>query len=168
MNLIQTSEGILQQLKELLQTLTKEQYCSTLDVFSGASIGQHTRHILEFYEALATFETTVCYDERNRDKRLEEDTAFAIKFIGSLKSTIHNLDMDKEVVHVAGFGKEQNYIANEVKSSIGREMIYAVEHAVHHMAIIKIGLITNWPTIKIAQNFGVADSTVRYKEKCAH
>lgn len=167
MNLIQTSESILQQLKELLQLLTKEQYSATLDIFSGASIGQHTRHILEFYQSLTNSEQSVCYDDRKRDHQLEIDAQAAIGAIEKIVEALEELDPNHEVLHKATFGRGDNDVINEVKSSIGREIIYAVEHAVHHMAIIKIGLITNWPGIKIDQNFGVADSTVRFKEKCA-
>lgn len=167
MSLIQTSESILQQLKELLQNLSDEQYSSTLDVFSGASIGQHTRHILEFYETLCLSASEVCYDNRKRDHRLEQDVAFTCAFIDQLRIMLPELDENRLVKHKAAFGKGKQVQLNTVESSMGRELIYAVEHAVHHMAIIKIGIITNWPSVKIAKNFGVADSTVRYKEQCA-
>ena len=45
----QFSVAILSQLEEVVEQLTNDSYCNTMEVFSGASIGQHIRHILEFY-----------------------------------------------------------------------------------------------------------------------
>ncbi len=39
----------LLELKELLQKLSEEQYSRPSEILSGASIGQHLRHVLEFY-----------------------------------------------------------------------------------------------------------------------
>jgi hypothetical protein len=52
----------------------------------------------------------------------------------------------------------------KIKSSLERELAYNIEHAIHHMAIIKIALKTLFPKVKLADNFGVAYSTVRYQE----
>jgi hypothetical protein len=45
-----------------------------------------------------------------------------------------------------------------------RELTYNIEHAVHHMAIIKIGIreVANYVTLPA--DFGIAASTIRYKE----
>lgn len=51
--------------------------------------------------------------------------------------------------------------AQIIESTIGREVMYAFDHAVHHMAIIKIGLIENFPDKTIDVNLGIAPSTVR-------
>ena len=47
-----------------------------------------------------------------------------------------------------------------VESTLERELVYNIEHAVHHMAMIKIGLRQIAPEILIDKNFGVAQSTV--------
>jgi hypothetical protein len=40
--------------------------------------------------------------------------------------------------------------------------VYNVEHAIHHMALIKVGLKEVCPAVKIPADFGVAVSTVKY------
>jgi hypothetical protein len=45
-----------------------------------------------------------------------------------------------------------------------RELVYNIEHAVHHMAIMKIGIREIASYVKLPSDFGVAASTVRYKE----
>jgi len=51
-----------------------------------------------------------------------------------------------------------------VETTAMRELVYNIEHAVHHMAIIKIGVreIANY--IELPLDFGIAASTIRYQE----
>ena len=51
-----------------------------------------------------------------------------------------------------------------INSSVERELAYNIEHAIHHMAIIKIAVNTVFPRVQLPQNFGVAYSTVRYQK----
>ena len=52
-----------------------------------------------------------------------------------------------------------------IQSSFYRELAYNIEHAIHHMALIKIGVRALRETIKLPDYFGVASSTVRYQLK---
>ena len=56
----------------------------------------------------------------------------------------------------------------EIETNIGRELAYNIEHAVHHMAILKIGLAIVAPEVKVPEGFGVAVSTLRYKREQVH
>jgi hypothetical protein len=58
----------LLQLKELLQVMKKEDFNRKTEILSGSSIGQHIRHILEFYLLLVSgsFSGTISYDKRQR------------------------------------------------------------------------------------------------------
>lgn len=82
------------QLRALLQNINKDNYIQKADVLSGASIGQHIRHILEFYLLLVSgsFSGTISYDQRQRDIQLEENLPFAIKTIDNLLLGIDTLD----------------------------------------------------------------------------
>jgi len=55
----------------------------------------------------------------------------------------------------------------KVDTTFNRELLYAIEHTVHHMAIIKIGMLLNYPNVTVPENFGVAESTIQYKTSCA-
>ena len=166
MNIIYPSSQICTQLSSLLKQLTDEQYEHTLEVFSGASIGQHTRHIIEFYQCLLAQKDKnyVCYDERKRDIRLETSVEFSVDVLTSIANEINMLKEDKTLTLKGELAGEMN----EFPSSLSRELLYALEHAVHHMAIIKIGILLNVPSVKIPTDFGVAESTIRYrKDQCA-
>jgi hypothetical protein len=55
-----------------------------------------------------------------------------------------------------------------VQSTIGRELIYNIEHTIHHLAIVKIALKSSIPGMHLPEHFGVAPSTIRYRqEACA-
>ena len=72
----QSAVELSNQLCSLLTQLSEEQYQAPLDLFNGSSIGQHTRHIIEFYQCLnASFqqEVSVCYEERKRNLAIECD-----------------------------------------------------------------------------------------------
>ena len=53
----------------------------------------------------------------------------------------------------------------EVKSSFERELLYCLDHAIHHQALIKIGLKELELSHLVSPDFGVAYSTLRYRAR---
>jgi uncharacterized damage-inducible protein DinB len=165
----QVAKENLLQLKELLQNIDQPAYNATPKVLSGSSVGQHMRHVLEFYLLLVSgsFSGTISYDKRQRDKRIESDVDFALKTVEHLLAGIDTLDVDMDVkfdadYSVAGQGDKH------LNSSVGRELAYCIEHSIHHQALIKAGLIALGLSNLTNNNFGVAYSTIRYRNKpCA-
>jgi RNA-binding protein YhbY len=54
----------------------------------------------------------------------------------------------------------------EIESNYTRELLYNLEHSIHHQALIKVAILQN-NSIIIDENFGVAHSTIEYRKKCA-
>ncbi|MCK5730569.1 MAG: hypothetical protein KAH68_05815, partial [Draconibacterium sp.] len=48
------AEENLMQIKQLLESIKTENYRQQIDTLSNSTIGQHIRHILEFYRLLVT------------------------------------------------------------------------------------------------------------------
>jgi len=160
-----TAKENLMQLKNLLQSISLEDYSRKTDILSGSTIGQHIRHIVEFYLLLVTgsFTGTISYDKRERDKRIETDPGFAIDTIDNVVKGIETLDETSPVIFEADYsttGTSENRIA----SSVGRELAYCIEHSIHHQALIKAALIIHGSAGVTDKNFGVAYSTIRYRE----
>ena len=51
-----------------------------------------------------------------------------------------------------------------IATTANRELVYNIEHAVHHMAIMKIGVREVAPYVKLSPDFGIAASTIRYND----
>lgn len=166
---IQASQALLSDLKIVLSDLDAPAYAGAQDVLSGASVGQHVRHLLEFYQCLLgqALSGRVNYSLRIRELQLEQSSAYAIEICEDLICQLQylegdqalTLDMDDLDAHSAPVA---------VPSSLSRELIYCIEHAIHHMAIIKIGIMLQNPRFCLPEGFGVAPSTIRYRSsQCA-
>ncbi len=153
------SKNLLEELKQVINQLDIQSYSSTLELLSGSTVGQHTRHILEFYQCfIESFSSgEVDYDLRKRNLLIETSPNFACEIIDIINKTLTD-SSDKKIMLKFSNGDDHQYIS----SSVERELVYNIEHAIHHMAIIKIAIKNNFPAINLPQNFGVAPSTVKY------
>jgi len=156
--------GLLMQLQDLLERLTDEQYVRQIKLLSNATLGQHTRHIIEFFQELNTgyISGKVNYDKRKRDYRIETSRSCAID---SLASVISLLDKkDRKLVLSIDYSND-NEEPGAVETNYSRELVYNLEHTVHHMALLRIGVNTV-STIMLPEEFGVAISTLKHRNAC--
>jgi hypothetical protein len=154
-------KSLLGQLEEMLARLTDEQYSRPIALLSNASIGQHTRHIIEFFvELFLGYDTgTVNYDRRKRDLRIEKSRNYARQIIQAVAVFLdYN---DKTLLLEGDFG--EGGVA--VTTNFHRELVYNMEHTVHHMALLRIG-VNAVSTMTLPDHFGVALSTLNYRKAC--
>lgn len=160
--LIQSIKNNLSENIELLRQLTNDEFTQQNPELSNATIGEHMRHIIELFGCLLENYDygLINYDDRKRDILLQTDKNEAItileKYILELVkpnkplSLTHNCFSPIELL-------QTNYF---------RELIYNLEHSIHHQALIKVAL-HSLPHIKIPSSFGVAPSTLEYRKQCA-
>ena len=155
----------LEELYILLDQLSEEYYTKSFSVLSDATIGQHFRHIIEFYIELekGISKGVISYDERKRDMRLETELPYTKLEIKRIIDFVKNTTNDKAIKVKADYG-EQTKNDLILESSLYRELAFTLEHTVHHMAIFKSALILE--NIKLSENFGIAASTKRYRNTC--
>ena len=160
----------LDDLRIYLSVIDPVNYQSPLDVLSGSTIGQHTRHIIEFYnclleQSLNSNEPVINYAKRKRDHRIESEPDHALSYVDVIIEKLNELDADQLcLLNCAEHGQEDLM----VNSTIGRELIYNIEHTIHHLAIVKIALKKIMPGIALPEHFGVAPSTIRHRQEvCA-
>jgi uncharacterized damage-inducible protein DinB len=168
MTLQQSSEMILSQLSELLEKMNPAQYKSPVESLSGSSIGSHVRHILEFYECLVRGleDCAVDYDSRSRTLLLETDVEFALTVLKKIIKTINSVHSDHKLKLKVDLSTGNNPVT--IHTTFNRELVYNIEHAIHHMAIIKIGVSLAYPALHLDKYFGIAYSTIKYKTQlCA-
>ncbi|MEO6169174.1 MAG: hypothetical protein ABIO46_05010, partial [Chitinophagales bacterium] len=89
------------------------------------------------------FSTQVMLNIIQQIERQEEDLSLSLKLDVSLNDAVQQ----------------------EMQTTYYRELAYNIEHAIHHMAIIKMAVLIYFLNIKVEENFGVAYSTIRYREK---
>ena len=163
MQLEKATLHIFKQLEDVLSGISPVQYKRPLEILHNATIGQHVRHSLEMFICLhAGYELQeVNYDNRKRDKALEENKDEAFDTLITLSNQINKPD---KPLFVCQQNWEDDDKPESYHSSYYRELVYCLEHAVHHMAIIKIGLKIAAPALELPEGFGVAASTLKYKK----
>ncbi|MGB0522601.1 MAG: hypothetical protein ACPGJS_06560 [Flammeovirgaceae bacterium] len=157
--------GLLEQLKDLIHQLDQEQYTVPLAVLSQSTIGQHYRHCLEFFDCMLQGLDTgvIAYDKRQREERLNVDMEYVLERIDAI--IYHISTAEDQPIEL-----EASYPCSEVtgvriNTSLLRELHYNIEHLVHHMAIIKIGVKENFKHVALNPSFGISESTIAYHQQ---
>lgn len=166
MELKKAANRILDQLILLISTLNDKEYTQPLIVLSNATLGQHIRHTLEFFICLKNGMNValINYDKREHDKTIEKDRKIALSIINEISEFLEQFHTDEELLLELSYGENEEEVS-QIKSNFSRELAYNIEHGVHHMAIIKIGALALRPTLELPTDFGVASSTLRYRNK---
>ncbi|MFN3529290.1 MAG: DinB family protein [Bacteroidia bacterium] len=156
----------LRQLQQWLESLDAPTYSALPLGLLGASMGKHCRHIIEFYQQL--FETppgeAVNYDKRERNLLLEQAPNEAAMALESIIQRILDGVNDQALTLEGELTKHTTPFA----TSLGRELLYAYEHAVHHMALMRVASHAAFPHLTFPPNFGVAYATLQHRKKtCA-
>jgi hypothetical protein len=164
MQLAQAANHILYQLSGVVEQINEHDFCKS-SASLNATIGQHLRHTLEFFVCLQQGyeQGIVNYDKRVHDKVMEADKLVALNKIHLLQGFINSHPENKPLTLEIGYlpDSEKSVV---VPSNYLRELVYNIEHAVHHMAIMKIGIKEVAGYIALPSDFGIAVSTLRYKE----
>lgn len=165
MNLNKACCNILSQLTDLIQQITEQDFTRPVDSLGNSTIGQHLRHTLEFFICLEQgFEAgLVNYDKRAHDKLIESDKFIALSALNKINEFIIAQQADKALKLEAGYDLDKEEFVT-INTSFLRELVYNIEHAVHHMAIMKIGIREVAPYVKLSHDFGIAASTIRWQE----
>jgi uncharacterized damage-inducible protein DinB len=163
MTLASVAIKILNQLRDLVVQIHESDFTKSLASLSGSTIGQHVRHTLEFFLCLETGYKcgVVNYDKRAHDKAIETDKRLAMSTVTHIVDWISLIDEHRDIRLKVGYDKHSDeYIS--VHTNTLRELIYNIEHAVHHMAIIKIAVREMSPYVSLGPDFGIAASTIRF------
>jgi len=160
--LVASLNKILSELTDLLGQLTDEMYSEPCAELSNATIGEHTRHIIEMFLCLLRqYESGIVnYDLRERNCQIQTDTKFAGSAIEYIQN---NLEKENKKIDL------QQIIECEeirIESNYKRELLYNLEHCIHHQALIKVAIL-KCRSATISDNFGVARSTIEYRNQCA-
>jgi hypothetical protein len=157
------------ELRVLLENLSDNQLTLPLDVLNGSTMGMHLRHILEFYQCLFTSlaDGNLNYDLRKRDREMERNKKHCLSCIETLLTKLEEAQVDQPICLTADYSLDTEGRKITIGTTFFRELLYNVEHCVHHLAIIKIGIRELDPMMMVDKNLGVAASTIRNNNLCA-
>jgi hypothetical protein len=166
--LLASLDEVLAQGERLLQSLSDSQYAAKLPE-AGASIGAHYRHSLEHFQLMfeAVQQPAIDYDSRARDGALENERLLAVSLTHDFRHATRFLSPTQleRAIEVRCQTSYNDAAPSTASSTFGREVMYAVSHAMHHYALI--ALICRLRKIPVPQNFGMAPSTLRYLRQSA-
>ena len=160
--LIPSLNKTLNELELLLNQLSNDDFTLPCKSLSNSTIGEHTRHIIEMFQCLENQyeDGEVNYDKRNRDYRIQTDTDFAQQCIAEIKNQLEKENKTLVLQQIVD-GEELR-----IESNYFRELLYNLEHCIHHQALIKVAVL-QLEHLQIDEDFGVARSTIEYRKQCA-
>jgi uncharacterized damage-inducible protein DinB len=159
----------LQQGELLLADISDEAYVRKVVVAFDASIGGHYRHCLDHFNILleAAAAGDLDYDHRERGTLVENDRFAALNATRELRAAYEKLNPDflARQLNVTCKTRYAMGSSQVSPSTVGREVMYAVAHAVHHYALI--GVMAGIMGVKLPAGFGVAPSTLKHQQQTA-
>jgi hypothetical protein len=105
----------------------------------------------------------VKYEKRKRDLRIETDRVFAKSLLQDIYTRLNR--PDKALFLEAAYDEHSEEILS-ISTNYYREIAYNLEHTVHHMALIRVG-INEVSDIALPAGYGVASSTIKFRNACA-
>lgn len=148
------------ELVALLTQLSDTQFVMPCAALSNATIGEHSRHIIEMFGCLDLGYSlgTLNYDLRARNLMMQTNTEFAIQNLLLLEE---NLVKDNKKLFLEIVKDHQKTV---VETNYERELWYNFDHCIHHQALIKVAVLM-LENIRLAPDFGVAPATIEYRNQ---
>lgn len=149
----------------LLAQLRDQDYGRKVAVAFNASIGEHYRHCLDHFRSLldSAVDGDLNYDHRQRGTLIESDRFAALNATRELRENYERLD-PMLLMRSLGVTCRTSYATSGSQASpstVGREIMYAVAHAVHHYALISV--MCGVMGFTMPAGFGVAPSTLKHR-----
>jgi len=165
MQLITACGAILDQLEGVVTQISSEDFAKPSPALSNSTVGQHLRHTVEFFLCLENGfrEGIINYDKRAHDRIIETDKFLALTAIRRIKDFVVSTNIDVALKLDVGYERDSEDCVT-IQTNYFRELTYNIEHAVHHMALIKIGVREVASYVRLPQDFGIAVSTIRHNE----
>ena len=165
-SLVQAADALLQQGEIMLEQLSDSNYTQKMPTVFNASIGGHFRHCLDHFQLLhdSCRNGVVNYDDRQRGTSVEFNRMAAFVQTQALRQALQEMEQLDQPLLILAKSTYAGDTAEKAMSTLGRELIYAVSHAIHHFALIKV--MANLQGASLPASFGIAPSTLQYRD-CA-
>ena len=166
--ILEAADAVLAQGRDLLEILDDSTYSQRSGVVMDSSIGGHYRHCLEHFDCLLTGAGVGRgdFDARQRDVEVETVRKAAADRTEALRRRLPELagrmGSPLEVQSMVSYADGDS---EPVASTVARELVFCVSHAIHHYALIRV--LCGVHMVEVPAGFGVAPSTVKHQQAVA-
>jgi uncharacterized damage-inducible protein DinB len=159
--LIESIHHHFDELTDLLDQLSDQRYSEVCKPLSNSSIGEHIRHIIEMFQCLEKgYDSGIInYDKRERNLQIQTEIQCAVQAVLHVKS---NLQKENKKLYIEQMVDDLTF---RIQTNYYRELLYNIEHCIHHQALIKVAVM-ELGNVSLKDNFGVARSTIEFRNKC--
>ena len=143
----------------MIEHIDDESYTAPARRRSGGGIGGHVRHCLDHVSALvAGTRTGLCaYDRRARGTAVETCRLAALHCILDLEADLLRLNSQFDVPVDVETQVDTEGAFLVTTSTIGRELLFVINHTIHHNALI--AHLLDERAIDMGPRFGLAPAT---------
>lgn len=129
--LVASINSSLNELNHLLEQLSEKEYSNPCLELSNATIGEHTRHIIEMFQCLENqYESGIInYDSRERNVLIQTNPEYALQVIRQIQERLGRPNKKIELQQIIE-GEEIR-----IESNYFRELLYNLEHCIHHSSL---------------------------------
>lgn len=165
MNAASSSAGrdcarLLRQARDLIETLSVEDYADASEAEIWASPGAHLRHVIDYFDRLFTGidARSIDYTARQRSLEVEHFRVAALREVDRCIESLEKLeDRDERCAVEVRSDEDEPYVG----STLARELRFVASHTVHHLALIRLTLARRG--IATPPELGVSPSTLAYR-----
>jgi uncharacterized damage-inducible protein DinB len=163
---LEAAVDFLGQGEALLLVVSPEDYTYKFATVFGASIGCHYRHCLDHFVCLLNGKELglVDYDQRERDSRIEAQPDCALEATRRIQTALRAMeagDTDRSIATRCSVSYRET-ASPVTRSTLARELVYAVTHGIHHFALISV--MARLLDAALPPEFGVAPATVAHRK----
>lgn len=161
--LIEANSTALNDLKRLVDCFSEDQYAS-MSIEGVSAPGKHVRHITDHYEAFSCgLETGVIdYDMRSRASAQEKCQMNTALTINRIQTDILESSLSDKTLKLSSTVTESATQPYKLVTSVRRELVYLLNHTIHHTAMIS--LLARLHGVCDIPAGGVAPSTRRWEK----
>lgn len=147
----------------VVDKINREQYTESISGVS--SIGQHVRHYIDFVQCLlkGADKGKINYDIRERSTEISDNPLIAkhnLKMLTIKIKKLYAFSQNKRVQVQESLSAE-GYLS-EAQSTVERELMFAADHGIHHLALIHmIGTLVGY---NIPKHFAYNHATRVYQK----
>lgn len=151
---------VLSELVTLLERMSDIDYAWRPRAEVSGSIGAHVRHCVDHVQVVLDrcADAVISFDERRRGTAIEHSRAIGLDALRRSVDRLHSErmpPMDEPLLLDARLDHAGACV--RVESSVGRELIYVLQHTIHHNAVIALLLASR--SGDVPARFGYAPST---------